>query len=35
MEIDDKKVYSIIPNAISHYKEYIRQVDEFLEKHKI
>jgi len=35
MEIDDKKVYSIIPDAISHYKEYIRQVDEFLEKHKI
>jgi len=35
MEIDDKKVYSIIPDAISYYKEYIRQVDEFLEKHKI
>lgn len=32
MDIDDRKVYEILPIAISDYKEYIRQVDDFLNK---
>lgn len=32
MDIDDKKIYEILPIAISDYKEYIRQVDDFLDK---
>jgi len=32
MDIDDRKVYEILPIAISDYKEYIRQVDDFLDK---
>ena len=32
MEIDDKKVYEVIPTAISDYKEYIRQVYDFLDR---
>jgi len=31
MEIDDEKVYSVLPLAIKEYKEYIRQVEIFLE----
>jgi uncharacterized protein YutE (UPF0331/DUF86 family) len=31
MEIDDKKVYETIPVAIKDYKEYIKQVNKFLE----
>lgn len=31
MEVDDEKVYSVIPLAIKEYKEYIRQVEKFLE----
>ncbi len=30
MDVDDKKVYEILPTAIAEYKEYIRQVDDFL-----
>ncbi|MFW6140597.1 MAG: type VII toxin-antitoxin system HepT family RNase toxin [Acidobacteriota bacterium] len=32
MEIDDKKIYEIIPTAISDYKEYMRQVYDFLDR---
>jgi uncharacterized protein YutE (UPF0331/DUF86 family) len=32
MEIDDKKVYEVMPTAISDYKEYIRQVYDFLDR---
>lgn len=32
MEIDDRKIYEILPVAISDFKEYIRQVDNFLER---
>lgn len=32
MDIDDKKIYEILPIAISDYKEYIRQVDDFLDR---
>ncbi len=32
MEIDDKKVYSVLARAISDFKEYIKQVDRFLDK---
>lgn len=32
MEIDDEKVYSALPLALKDYKEYIKQVDEFIEK---
>jgi uncharacterized protein YutE (UPF0331/DUF86 family) len=32
MDIDDEKVYKIIPTAISYYKEYIKQVDNYLDK---
>lgn len=31
MEIDNKKVFEIIPVAIKDYKEYIKQADAFLE----
>ncbi|MFH1505265.1 MAG: DUF86 domain-containing protein [Candidatus Omnitrophota bacterium] len=32
MEIDDEKVYEVIPEAIKDYQEYIKQVDGFIEK---
>jgi len=32
MDIDDEKVYYAIPLAIKGYKEYIKQVEEFVEK---
>jgi uncharacterized protein YutE (UPF0331/DUF86 family) len=32
MDVDDKKIYEILPTAISEFKEYIRQVDDFLDK---
>ena len=32
MDVDDKKIYDILPTAISDFKEYIRQVDDFLDK---
>jgi uncharacterized protein YutE (UPF0331/DUF86 family) len=32
MDIDDKKIHEIIPTAISDYKKYIRQVDDFLDR---
>jgi uncharacterized protein YutE (UPF0331/DUF86 family) len=32
MDIDDKQIYEILPIAISDYKEYIRQVDDFLDR---
>ncbi len=32
MDIDDEKVYSAIPLALKDYKEYIKQVDGFIEK---
>jgi uncharacterized protein YutE (UPF0331/DUF86 family) len=32
MDIDDEKVYKTIPLAIKDYKEYIRQVDKFIDK---
>jgi len=32
MDVDDKKIYEILPAAISDFKEYIRQVDDFLDK---
>lgn len=32
MDIDDEKVYNAIPLAIKEYKEYIKQVEEFVEK---
>jgi len=32
MDIDAKKIYEILPIAISNYKEYIRQVDDFLDR---
>jgi uncharacterized protein YutE (UPF0331/DUF86 family) len=32
LDIDDEKVYKTIPTAISDYKEYIRQVDDYLDK---
>jgi len=35
MDIDDEKVYTALPIALSDFKEYIRQVDDFLEKHKL
>ncbi len=35
MDIDDEKVYKALPVALSDFKEYIRQVDDFLEKHKL
>ncbi len=31
MEIDNEKVYSVLPLAIKEYGEYIRQVEKFLE----
>jgi uncharacterized protein YutE (UPF0331/DUF86 family) len=35
MDIDDRKVYGSLKQAISGFKEYIRQVDTFLETQKI
>ena len=32
MDIDDEKVYNTIPIALKDYKEYIKQVNSFLEK---
>jgi uncharacterized protein YutE (UPF0331/DUF86 family) len=32
LDIDDKKVYGILPAALSDYQEYIRQVDQFLDR---
>ncbi|MBS3817999.1 DUF86 domain-containing protein [bacterium] len=32
MDIDDRKVYGTLSIAFSDYKEYIRQVDDFLDK---
>lgn len=32
MDVDDKKIYEILPTAISDFKEYISQVDDFLDK---
>lgn len=32
MEIDDEKVYKAIPLALKDYKEYIREVEAFIEK---
>ena len=32
MDIDDEKVYQTIPLAIKDYKQYIKEVDEFIEK---
>lgn len=32
MDVDDKKIYEILPTAVSDFKEYIRQVDDFLDK---
>ncbi|OGC12825.1 hypothetical protein A3J90_08805 [candidate division WOR-1 bacterium RIFOXYC2_FULL_37_10] len=31
MDIDDEKVYNILPSAIVDFKEYIKQVDRFLD----
>ncbi len=35
MDIDDEKVYKAMLIALSDFKEYIRQVDHFLEKQKL
>lgn len=32
MEIDDEKVFNVIPAAIKDYKEYIKQAEAFVEK---
>ena len=32
MDIDDEKVYKTLPLAVSEYHEYIRQVDQFLDR---
>ena len=32
MDIDDRQVYEIFPIAIADYTEYIRQVDDFLDR---
>lgn len=32
MEIDDEIVYNAIPMALQYYKEYIKQVEEFVER---
>ena len=32
IEIDDQKVFAVLPKAISDFKVYIKQVDRFLEK---
>lgn len=34
MEIDDRIVYDALPKAIMEYKEYIKQVDEYIDKLK-
>lgn len=31
MEIDDEKVYSAIPLVLKEYKEYLKQVEDFIE----
>jgi len=35
LDIDDEKVYKALPIALSDFKEYIRQVDNFLDKHNL
>lgn len=35
MDIDDEKVYKTLPIALSDYKEYIKQVDAFLDREKL
>ncbi len=35
MDIDDEKVHKALSIALSDFKEYIRQVDHFLETHKL
>jgi len=35
MEVDNKKVFEIIPVAIKDFKEYIKQVDGFLEINRL
>jgi len=35
IDIDDEKVYRALHAALSDFKEYMRQVDTFLEKHKL
>jgi len=35
IDIDDEKVYKALSIALSDFKEYMRQVDNFLEKHKL
>lgn len=32
MDIDDEKVYGVIPQAISDYRDYIKQVDDFIDQ---
>jgi uncharacterized protein YutE (UPF0331/DUF86 family) len=32
MDIDDKKIHTILPIAVLDFKEYIRQVDDFLDR---
>jgi uncharacterized protein YutE (UPF0331/DUF86 family) len=32
MDIDDEKVFKTLPIALADYKEYIRQVDQYLDK---
>jgi uncharacterized protein YutE (UPF0331/DUF86 family) len=32
MDIDDRKIYGILPKAISDFREYIRQSDDFLDR---
>jgi uncharacterized protein YutE (UPF0331/DUF86 family) len=32
MDIDDKMVFDVLPKAISDFKEYIKQVDKYLDK---
>lgn len=32
MDIDDEKVYNVLSLAINDYKEYLKQVEEFIEK---
>jgi uncharacterized protein YutE (UPF0331/DUF86 family) len=35
MDIDDEKVFGVLSTLLSDFKEYMRQVDNFLEKHKL
>ena len=32
MDIDDEKVLGVLPTAVNQYKEYIKQVEDFIEK---